>query len=133
MHGGVDKFLQTDELRVTQTEEKTTKVRVLLSGIPQESIQSNIVQPLDIMMNVIALSSSQPIEGSYRAKVMIEWPHAGSLESLDGTYFNREYRINGTTPAGSKVQLTRTAANSTELTLNLRTRSVEQVPDPNHS
>ena len=99
-------------------EEKTTKVQVLLSGIPQESIQSNIVQPLDIMMNVIALSSSQPIEGNYRAKVMVEWPHAGSLKSLDGTYFNREYRINGTTPAGSKVQLTRTAANSTELTLD---------------
>ena len=36
---------------------------------------------------------------------------------MDGTYFNREYLINGTTPAGSKVQLTRTAANSTELTL----------------
>ena len=104
--------------RRVQSTTHTTKVQVLLSDIPQKSIQSNIVQPLDIMMNVIALSSSQPIEGSYRAKVIIEWPHAGSLKSLDGTYFNREYLINGTTPAGSKGQLTRTAANSTELTLD---------------
>ena len=110
-------ILSSDLAKRNPSTEHTTTVQVLLSDIPQESVRSNIVQPLDIMMNVIALSSSQPIEGSYRAKVMIEWPHARSLESLDGTYFNREYLINGTTPAGSKGELTRTAANSTELTL----------------
>ena len=108
--------LATDLLERTPVTARTTKVQDLLSGIPQQSIQANI-QSLDIMMQAIALSSSEQIEDSYQAKVMLKWPHAESLDS-DGTYFDREYLINGTTPEGYEGALARTTANSTELTLN---------------
>ena len=93
----------------------TTTVQVPLSGIPQESIQTTIVQPLDIVANIIAQASSQPIEGSYRAETMINWPHAKSLDGGDGTYFDRQYIINGTT---GQFPGTPTPNNSTVITLN---------------
>ena len=92
----------------------TTRVQVLLSSIPQESIKTTIVQPLDIVSKIIALSNSQQIEGSYRARAKIDWPHAESLDGGDGTYFDRQYIING----GSEGELGRTSDNSTEITLN---------------
>ena len=92
----------------------TTQVQGRLSNIPQGSIKTTIVQPLDIVMNIIALSNNQQIEGSYRARgAMVDWPHADSLESLDGTFFDRQYIINGTT--GEPVS---TTDNSTYITLN---------------
>ena len=95
------------------SDEIITKVQVLRSGIPQESIQTTIVQPLDIVANIIAQASSQQIEGSYRAETMINWPHAESFDAGDGTYYGREYLINGTTG-----QLLSTPNNSTVITLN---------------
>ena len=90
----------------------TTQVQVLLSGIPQESIQTTIIQPLDIVANIIAQASSQQIGGSYRAETMINWPHAESLDAGDGTYYDRQYIINGTTD-----KLVSTTDNSTGITL----------------
>ena len=105
--------LASDTTRRNSTPIITTKVQVLRSGIPQESIQTTIIQPLDIVANIIAQASSQQIEGSYRAETMINWPHAESIDGGDGTYFNREYLINGTTG-----QFLSTPNNSTVVTLN---------------
>ena len=90
----------------------TTQVQVLLSSIPQERIETTIVQPLDIVTNIIALSNSQQIEGSYRARAMIDWPHAESLDAGDSTYYGLHYIINGTTG-----EFPSTTDNSTEITL----------------
>ena len=96
-----------------ETREQMTIVQALLSGIPQESIQTTIVQPLEIVANIIAQASSQPTEGSYRARAKIDWPHAESLDGGDGTYYGRQYIIDGTTG-----QFPSTPNNSTVITLN---------------
>ena len=109
--------LNTNLGRKTLSTTHTTKVQVLRSGIPQESI---IVQPLDILTNIIGLASDQFIGGNYQVRTILEWSHADSLQNSNGTYYGREYLINGTMPDGSEGELISTIANSTELNLNSR-------------
>ena len=104
----------------TQGSANSTKVQSFLEPIPQENIETTLIQPLDIdiVTNTIAPSSNQQIKGNLRARVMIQWPHADSLKSLDDTYFGRQYIIiNGITLTGSEGELRRTPDNSTEITL----------------
>ena len=109
--------LSSNDGRRAQSITHTTKVQVLRSGTPQESI---IVQPLDILTNITGLASNQFIGGNYQIRTMLEWPHADSLQNSNGTYYGREYQINGTMQDGSEGELISTIANSTELNLNSR-------------
>ena len=98
----------------------TTKVQRLLPGIPLPSIQFHIVQIFEIIFSPPLLLDDQKYiesEGSYRAIVRISWLHSESLQSADGTYFNREYVIKGTTTEGAEDELARTSSNSVEFTL----------------
>ena len=98
------------------SETLTTTVQIQLPSILQENIQSKVTQPLDVIIKILALSNSQQFEGSFRGKTIVRWLHANSLDS-DGTYFGREYLVNGITSDGSEGELARTTANSVELTL----------------
>ena len=102
----------------TQGSANSTKVQSFLERIPQENIEATLIQPLDIVTNIFAPARSQQIKGNLRARVMIQWPHADSLKSVDDTYFGRQYIINGITLTGSEGELSRTPDNSTEITVN---------------